>query len=47
MKYQTFLASLIFMELQAEGAGGGDYAISSAMKTLKNINTTACFGRLY
>jgi hypothetical protein len=33
------------MELQAEKEGGGEMGIANAMKTLKNINTTACFGR--
>ena len=43
-KYQNFFASLIFMELEAEKEGGGETGLISAMKTLKNINTTAKFG---
>ena len=35
------------MELQAEKEGGGQEGIQIAMKTLKNINTTACFGRFF
>eukprot|EP00347_Sterkiella_histriomuscorum_P017105 403350648 len=46
-KYQAFFASLIFMELQAEKEGGGQEGIQIAMKTLKNINTTATFGRFF
>lgn len=33
------------MELEAEKEGGGNTGLLSAMKTLKNINTTATFGR--
>jgi len=35
------------MELQAEKEGGGEDGIVIAMKTLKNINTTATFGRFF
>lgn len=44
-KYQSFFASLIFMELEAEKEGGGNFGLASAMKTLKKISsTTAKFG---
>ena len=33
------------MELEAEKDGGGESGLLGAMKTLKNINTTATFGR--
>lgn len=33
------------MELTAESDGGGEIGIMSAMKTLKNINATANFGK--
>lgn len=45
-KYQNYFASLIFMELEAEKDGGGQCGLVSAMTTLKNIDTTAKFGRL-
>ena len=35
------------MELQAEKEGGGEQGIKIAMKTLKNINTTATFGQFF
>jgi len=31
------------MELEAEKEGGGNFGLATAMKTLKNINTTATF----
>lgn len=43
-KYKIFFASLIVMELEAEKEGGGNFGVLNAMKTLKNINTTAKFG---
>lgn len=46
-KYQSFFASLIFMELEAEKEGGGQNGLLTAMKTLKNINTTATFGKFF
>jgi len=41
----VFSGSLIFMELEAEKEGGGNFGLASAMKTLKKISsTTAKFG---
>jgi 3-methyladenine DNA glycosylase AlkC len=47
-KYQPHFATWIFMELQAETADdqtGVKLGVDNAMKTLKNINMTAQFGR--
>jgi|LauGreDrversion4_2_1035121.scaffolds.fasta_scaffold19253_2 hypothetical protein len=46
-KYQPHFATWIFMELQAEAQdeGGHKVGIANAMKTLKNINMTANFGK--
>ena len=46
-KYQPHFATWIFMELQAEAQdeGGHKVGIVNAMKTLKNINMTANFGK--
>jgi hypothetical protein len=45
-KYQPYMATWIFMELQAEqpGEDGAKVGMIGAMKTLKNINMTAKFG---
>lgn len=43
-KYIKYFTTWIIMELEAEK--DGSYGLINAMKTLKNINTTATFGQL-
>ena len=43
-KCHTWFTLIVFHAMEARDNGGGDGGLLIAMQTLKNINTTACFG---